>query len=216
MPAVPAAPPEAVDLRLRELGVSRETLARLGGFVDLLGFWQRRINLVASAEPDAVWRRHVLDSARLLTLLPAGCRTLVDLGSGAGFPGLVLAILGVPEVHLVEADRRKAAFLREAARVTGTAGVRVHARRIEDLEPFPADAVTARALAPLPRLLALAEPWLAAGAVGLFPKGREVEAELTEAARSWTMELERLPGAAAPEGCILRIREARRVRPEPA
>jgi 16S rRNA (guanine527-N7)-methyltransferase len=216
MSDAPSAPPEAVEAALQALGVSRETMARLEAFVALLGLWQRRIHLVAPAELASLWPRHVLDSAQLLPLLPEGCRSLVDLGSGGGFPGLVLAILGVPEVHLVEADLRKAAFLREAARITGSSGVHVHACRIEALAPFPVDAVTARALAPLPRLLTLAAPWLALGATGIFPKGRGVAAELTEAARSWTMTVERLPSATAADGCILRIREARRVHPATA
>lgn len=210
-----SAPPEAVEA-LQALGVARETIARLEAFVALLGLWQRRIHLIAATELANLWPRHVLDSAQLLRLLPEGCRSLVDLGSGGGFPGLVLAILGVPEVHLVEADLRKAAFLREAARITGSSGVRVHACRIEALAPFPVDAVTARALAPLPRLLTFAAPWLALGATGLFPKGRGVEAELTEAARSWTMDVERLPSATSADGCILRIREAQRVHPSAA
>src|SRR5918912_3476535 len=101
--------------------VSRETLDRLAAYLDLLRRWQRTINLVGAATLDDPWRRHLLDSAQLLRFLPEGVRRLVDLGSGAGLPGLALAILGVPEVHLIESDRRKAAFLREAARATGAA-----------------------------------------------------------------------------------------------
>lgn len=203
-------PPEEVVEALLRLGVSRETLLRLQVFADLLVRWQRRINIVAPSTLPQLWRRHILDSAQLLPLLPPGARRLVDLGSGGGFPGLVLAILGMPEVHLVEADRRKAAFLREAARVSAAAGVRVHPKRIEELQPFPVDVVTARALAPLPRLLRLAEPFLAAGAIGVFPKGAEVDTELTEALRSWTMIVERVPSLTA-EGWILVLREVRRV-----
>lgn len=216
MSVAAVAPPEPVARRLGELGVSRETLSRLARHLELLRSWQRRINLVSAASLDDPWTRHVLDSAQLLRLLPAGTRRLLDIGSGAGFPGLVLALLGVSEVHLVEADRRKAAFLREAARVTGSTGLTVHARRVEELVPFPVDAVTARAVAPLERLLGLAEPFLAARGVGLFPKGRDAEAELTAAARSWTMRVERFPSLTSPEASILLLREVRRVRSAPA
>lgn len=191
-------------------------MARLERFVALLLDWQRRINLVAPSTLDRLWQRHVLDSAQLLPLLPPGTQRLLDLGSGAGFPGLVLAILGVPEVHLVEADRRKAAFLREAARVTDARGVHIHACRIEELQPFPVQVVTARALAPLDRLLALAAPFLEQGAVGIFLKGADVDAELTAARRSWTMHVERVPSLTSPEGCILIVREVRRVGRRPA
>ena len=132
-------------------------------YLELLGRWQRAINLVGPATLADPWRRHVLDFGQLLAHLPAPAGPLVDLGSGAGFPGLVLALLGVPEVALIESDRRKAAFLREVARATG-AEVAVHAERIEVCTPWPAAVVTARALAPLPRLLPLAEPFLAADA----------------------------------------------------
>src|SRR5687767_1366639 len=130
------------------LGLTRETLNRLAVHLDLLRRWQRAINLVGRSTLADPWRRHVLDSAQLYPHLAGQAGPVVDLGSGAGFPGLVLAILGAPDVHLIESDQRKAQFLREAARVTGTP-VMVHARRIEDVAPFPASVVTARALAPL-------------------------------------------------------------------
>ncbi len=157
--------------------VSRETLDRLTVYAQVLRHWQRRINLVSPGTLDHLWTRHFADSARLVPWLPAAGGTVVDLGSGAGFPGLVLALLTPATVHLVESDRRKAAFLREAARQTG-APVTVHACRVEALPPLPADVVTARALAPLPRLLTLAAPWLTAGARGLFPKGRTAAEEV--------------------------------------
>ncbi len=134
----------------------------------------------------------------------------IDLGSGAGFPGLVLAIAtGVP-FDLVEADQRKAAFLREAARQTG-APVRVHAVRIEAAAIAPAPLVTARALAPLPKLLALAAPLLAPGGTCLFLKGANVQAELTEAAAQWHMRVETIPSRTEPGACILRITDLSRV-----
>ena len=146
----------------------------------------------------------MLDSAQLLPLLPPGARTLVDLGSGAGFPGLVLAIMGVPEVHLVESHRRRATFLGEAARVA-EAEVTVHAMRIEDLSPFPADVVTARALAPLRKLLEYAAPFLGPEGVGLFPRGREVEIDLTGLGEIWHMRIDRVPSRTDSSATILRI-----------
>lgn len=197
--------------------VSRETMDRLKLYVALLEKWNRRINLVAKDSLADLWRRHVLDSAQLLPLLPPGPagrpRQLVDLGSGAGFPGLVLAILGAGETHLIESDGRKAAFLREAGRETGTA-VTIHNHRIEAVAPFPVEVVTARACAPLPRLLGYAAPFLAApgaapggktSGIGLFLKGRNVDQELTEARERWNMQIERLPSRTDPAAVILRL-----------
>lgn len=193
-------------------GVSRETLQRLILHAECLRKWQGAVNLVSAASLPDLWRRHMLDSAQLLPLLPDGARRLVDLGSGAGFPGLVLAILGVPEVHLVEADARKAAFLREAARAASLPPGRVvvHGCRIEAMAPIAADAVTARALAPLDRLLHLAEPFLGPTSICVFPKGARADVELTEAAKSWTMAVERFASAADPSGTILRLSHVKR------
>jgi len=188
------------------LGVSRETLARLEIYADLLQDWNRRINLVAPRSLPDLWRRHMLDSAQLWPLLPPAPadrpRRLVDLGSGAGFPGLVLAILGAGEVHLIDSDQRKAAFLREAARATATP-VTVHAARLAAVPALRADVVTARALAPLPRLLELAAPFLGPDAVALFPKGRGVAEELTAAAKAWKIALTQYPSRTDPGGTIL-------------
>ena len=194
-------------------GVSRETLDRLEAYAACLTRWQARINLVGRGTLGSLWDRHIRDSAQLLPLFPDHAEALVDLGSGAGLPGLVLAILGVPSCHLVESDQRKAAFLREAARAAGVSDqVTVHVARVEALDPRPAaDVVMARALAPLDRLLGLAEPWLAAGAVGLFPKGRDAEAEIAAAAAHWRMDLERRPSAVDPQSTILRVTEVARV-----
>lgn len=192
-----------------ELDVSRETLNRLSTYMELLGRWQRAVNLVGASTLGDPWRRHVLDSAQLLGHLPAGSRTLIDLGSGAGFPGMVLAILGVPGVHLIEADQRKAAFLREVVRATATDAV-VHAARIEHMAGFAADVVTARGLAPLPRLLELAEPFLAPGSVCLFLKGGSAPSELTRAARNWHMNANTWPSRSDARGVVLQLKEIRR------
>jgi 16S rRNA (guanine527-N7)-methyltransferase len=191
--------------------VSRETLERLTLYLELLGRWQRAINLVGPATLADPWRRHVLDSAQLLSHLPVRAGPLVDLGSGAGFPGMVLALMGVPEVALIEADRRKAQFLREVARATGTA-VAVHDERIERLTGWPAAAVTARALAPLPRLLPLAERFLAPDSICLFLKGPALARELIDAGNSWHMVPEMFPSASSSSGIVLKLRGVGRAR----
>ncbi|MBB3770565.1 16S rRNA (guanine527-N7)-methyltransferase [Angulomicrobium tetraedrale] len=175
---------------LRLTPVSRETEDRLAAIVALLEKWQRTINLVAPASLPRVWTRHVADSLQLVPL--AGeARRWVDLGSGGGFPGLVVAAVlaerAGADVTLVESDTRKAAFLREAARIAELP-VTVLPARIEQVAARIAagvEIVSARALAPLPRLLELAHPFLAQGAVGLFLKGQDVDNELTESAKSW-------------------------------
>jgi 16S rRNA (guanine527-N7)-methyltransferase len=188
-----------------ETGVSRETLDRLQRYADALVRWQARINLVAPATLPDLWRRHMLDSAQLLPLIPAGARRLIDLGSGAGFPGLVLAILGVPEVHLIEADSRKCAFLREAARLTGAGSITVHNRRIEAMPAEAYDVVTARALAPLPELLKLARRFAGPGTVYLFPKGRGLAEELIKAPETATMRPDRIASRTDPGAAILKL-----------
>jgi 16S rRNA (guanine527-N7)-methyltransferase len=203
--------------------VSRETdgdlLTIFDSYATLLAKWQARINLVGPATLPDLWRRHFLDSAQLAPLIPATARTLTDLGSGAGFPGLVLAILRPDlRVTLVESDGRKGAFLAEAARATlGAAAkdrVTVLRARAEALDPRaaggPADVVTARALAPLARLLELAEPCLSAGTRCLFLKGAEAAAELTEARKGWTMAATEHPSLTEPRATILELRHVSR------
>lgn len=185
------------------LGVSRETQARLEAYAALLVKWQRAINLVAASTLPDLWRRHILDSAKLARLAPLDA-LWVDLGSGAGLPGLIVAIMGAREVRLVESDARKCAFLREASRIT-RAPVQIVNARIADVAPFPADVVTARALAPLPKLLGFAAPFLTPTSVALFPKGQDVAAELTEAYRNWRMQLEKVPSLSDPRASILRL-----------
>jgi len=188
--------------------VSRETLDRLAAYVALLHKWQARINLVATASLADVWRRHVLDSVQLAPLIPDDAAGVTDIGSGAGFPGLVLAIVRDRPVHLIESDARKCAFLREAARVSG-APATIHNARAEALAPWPAGVVTARAVASVAELLALAHPFasLAAPRPGfaLLLKGARADAELTEAARKWHMTVTRSGSVSDPTGCILRI-----------
>lgn len=192
--------------------VSRETRARLDAYVALLTRWQARINLVSPRDLAQIWPRHIADALQLVPLIPPGTPRAIDLGSGAGLPGLVLAIAtGIP-FDLVESDQRKAAFLREAARVTA-APVWVHADRIESVALAPAPLVTARALAPLSRLLDWAHPLLAPGGICLFPKGRSVDSELTEATAGWHMQIGRTPSRTDPSATILRISEVVPVSP---
>lgn len=187
-----------------DIGVSRETLIRLEVYAELLRKWNRAINLVGPATLPDLWRRHMLDSAQLLPLLPPGRRRVLDLGSGAGFPGLVLAICGAGEVHLLEADQKKATFLRQVARATDTA-VTVHAERIEAASGLRADVITARALAPLARLIAYARPLLKPSGLCLFLKGRGVADELTALPKAMQDKCERLPSRSDPAGCLIRI-----------
>ncbi|HEY2539821.1 MAG TPA: 16S rRNA (guanine(527)-N(7))-methyltransferase RsmG [Stellaceae bacterium] len=184
--------------------VSRETLARLEAYAELLIRWSARINLVGRDTLADLWRRHVLDSAQLLPLIPDSAQSLIDLGSGAGFPGLVLAILGVRGVELVEADSRKAAFLREAARIT-EANPTIRPCRIAAVPSHPVDVVSARALAPLDRLLGLAWPFVGPATICLLPKGENVGQELTLARKGWTMTVSMHGSIADPRGVVLRL-----------
>jgi 16S rRNA (guanine527-N7)-methyltransferase len=198
---------------LLDFDVSRETSAKLDLLVSELVRWQRIKNLVGPATLAEVWTRHIADSLQLMDLAPRA-KTWVDLGSGAGFPGLVIAIAGAErgvEVDLVESNARKCAFLRHVARLSA-APAKVHEARIEDaIESFRgrAEVVSARALAPLSTLLAWTEPLLKTGTVGLFPKGRDVSAELTLAAKSWRFDLEMVPSRTDSEARILRITHLR-------
>lgn len=194
--------------------VSRETWERLDRFVALLLERQQVMNLVAASTIPTLWTRHVADSLQLLPLAP-GARTWVDLGSGAGFPGLVIAcaLADTPgaAVHLVDATKKKAAFLAETAAALHLPVI-VHADRIEDFAAanrIRFDAVTARALAPLSKLLGYAIPLLKKGAVGLFPKGQDVGAELTEASKYWTIEAELIQSKTDPRGRIVLVRSER-------
>ena len=193
--------------------VSRETEERLDRFVDLLLTWQRTTNLIAPSTVSRLWTRHIADSLQLLDLAPAAM-TWLDVGSGAGFPGMAIAcaLAETPGacVHLVESNTKKAAFLREAQRVTG-APATVHAVRIEQWADYfqgCAEVVTARAVAPLKSLCDLCFPLLGKSrAVGLFLKGQRAELELREASRSWTMNATLVPSRTDPTGRIVVIRE---------
>ncbi len=198
-----------------DFGVSRETEDRLRDYAALLLRWNARINLVADSTLDEVWERHVLDSLQLLPLLPDLPGSLTDIGSGAGFPGLVLAAATGRETHLVESDRRKGAFLLEAARTLGLKALHIHSQRIEMARPPPAAILTARALAPLEKLLGFSTHLLAPDGFALFPKGKTADEELTAAARHWTMHVERFPSRTHSAATIFRLSEIRPVGENP-
>jgi 16S rRNA (guanine527-N7)-methyltransferase len=190
--------------------VSRETLDRLDRFVAVLLEWQQRMNLIASSTEPKLWTRHIADSLQLLALAPQA-QIWVDFGSGGGFPGVVIACAlaerSGARVHLVERSTKKAAFLREAVQATN-APAEVHAVRLEDFVenlPVPVDVVTARALAPLAGLLAATYPLLKTGTLGLFPKGQDVDAELTEAAKCWSIQSSLAPSLTDPKARIVRV-----------
>ncbi|HMT13380.1 MAG TPA: 16S rRNA (guanine(527)-N(7))-methyltransferase RsmG [Aestuariivirga sp.] len=199
------------DALIRQFDVSRESRVRLECYVALLLEWQARINLIGPSTVEAVWQRHVADGLQLVALLPRGTRVIADLGSGGGIPGLILAAATEAHVHLYESNGKKVAFLREALRRMGAKGT-VHQRRIEDLaqaEGLPqATVVTARALAHLPLLLGYAAPFLTGGALGLFHKGQDVDAELTEATKSWKIKTRKHPSCTDSQAVILEVEEA--------
>ena len=203
------------DAALRLTPVSRETLERLDAFVEILLTWNAHTNLIGASTVPHLWTRHIADSLQLRDLAP-DARIWVDLGSGAGLPGLVIACAladtADAKVHLVESIGKKATFLREAARLTGAPAV-VHAERIERfVEVFagPADAVTARALSPLKLLLDQSFSLLKTSALGLFPKGQDVEAELTEATKYWNIKVNLAPSRTDPKGRVVVVQALER------
>jgi 16S rRNA (guanine527-N7)-methyltransferase len=198
------------EAALKLCPVSRETEERLDRYIALLREWQPKTNLIAPSTISSIWTRHVADSLQLLDLAPSAKRW-IDLGSGGGFPGIVLACALADQidttVHLVERNAKKAAFLREALRVTGGRGM-VHLAEIEDFvdsNPPAADYITARALAPLNVLLGLAAPLISEGAKALFLKGQDVEAELTESTKYWTVQAKLHPSRTSVDGRIVEI-----------
>lgn len=195
-------------------GVSRETADRLGAYESLVRSWQKAVNLVSPATLGEIWHRHIADSAQLLNLAPQGGKSWLDLGSGGGFPGLVLAIMlaerdSEARMTLVESDSRKAAFLREVARKTGVA-VEIRVERSENYATQAKsqirDVITARALAPLPKLLGLALPFFSPQTVALFPKGREAEVEVEEAQRRFGFDGQLMSSLTHAEARIVIVR----------
>ncbi len=195
--------------------VSRETADRLRRFAALVAKWTPRINLIASSSVAEIWDRHIVDSVQILPLAPENPRHWVDIGSGGGFPGVVIAALlaeRAPDarVTMIESDQRKATFLRTALRELGLQGA-VIAARIEQAPPQGGDVVSARALSALSDLIGLALPHLAEGGVAIFPKGRRAHEEITEARVRWDFNLTQTPSITDPTASILRLERIRRV-----
>jgi 16S rRNA (guanine527-N7)-methyltransferase len=212
------APPDLSNDRARALKltpVSRETLVRLDRFVELLLQWQSRINLIAPSTIPKTWTRHIADSLQLLDFAP-NARAWVDFGSGGGFPAIPIAcaLADRPEgnLYLVESNSKKAAFLRETARILGLSA-EIRTERAENFGESwmdKADVVSARALAPLKTLCDQAFPLIERGALGLFLKGQDVDAELTEAAKYWKISATKAPSKTSSEGCIVVVRGLKR------
>lgn len=199
----------------RQFDVSRETMQQLEVYADTLRKWQSRINLVGPKTLQQLWNRHFADSAQVVNHIPAAANTVADLGSGAGFPGLVIkALRPTLDVTLIEADSRKAAFLTQAAAAMSLS-VTIVPRRIEEVPPASGNAgfsvVTARALAPLPALLTLAAPLGDDGTLYLFLKGQNVESELLSAAKCWTMNVKQIASQTHQDSRLLQITRLRRV-----
>lgn len=200
----------------RALGVSRETGAAFEAWLSLLTAWNRRINLVAASTLEDPWRRHILDSAQIADhvadVVTDDPMVAVDLGAGAGFPGIALALMGRDRgwpltVRLIESNAKKAAFLREAVRATNAPAEVLNAR-VEAIEPFYANLVTARAFAPLQRLFESAiRFWNNKNTVGVFLKGRDAAVELTTASKSWRFRQTLSPSRSDPDGQIVRVEE---------
>lgn len=203
------APQYVLDWLTTRLDVSRETSARLGAYVALLEKWQQRINLIGPKTAAEIWQRHILDSAQLVPYLDQYPGKLADFGAGAGLPGLVVALLTERPVVLVEANTKKAVFLREAIRVTAAPAQVLH-HRLERLAPLEAAVITARAFAPLPRLLEYGANHLAPGGCYVLLKGRDMDREIQEARRDWRFSEARYPSQSDPDGGILILSEVHR------
>ncbi len=205
----------ARDPFLAERNVSRETEDRLLAFADLLGKWTRKINLISKSSTSDIWERHILDSVQIYDLAPNTFSLWVDIGSGGGLPGVVVAALAAQfapdaRIAMIESDQRKAAFLRTALRELGLSGD-VLADRIDAVPPMGADVLSARALAPLDQLLAFAENHLKPGGTAIFPKGKAAEQEIADASTNWLFQIEKHASMTDAEARILVIKDIKRV-----
>ena len=188
-------------------GASDEDLERLRTYVALLNKWQDKINLVSKDSLTDVWRRHILDSAQLAPLIGSQIKSIADIGTGAGFPGMVLSIIGAAEeIHLIESNERKNAFLREVNRVT-KAGTIIHNIRVEKLQEVSVDLVVSRAVASLEQLLQYVNPLIKKGGQCLFLKGKKWREELTEVQKKWIINESVIQSLSDPSGMILKLEE---------
>ncbi|MBH67203.1 MAG: 16S rRNA (guanine(527)-N(7))-methyltransferase RsmG [Rhodospirillaceae bacterium] len=188
------------------ISVSRETLSKLDIYEQLLKKWQPKINLISTKTVDKIWERHFFDSAQIFRLLPRGTKSILDIGTGAGFPGLVLSIMGMPGVNLVEPDKKKCYFLAEVLRSTATSAT-LHPCRIENVPKAKYDVVTARALAPLDRLIPMVRPYFGPETIGVFPKGHKVKQELTATKKNWKMDIALIQSISDSRGKIVVIKD---------
>ena len=205
----------ARDPFLAERNVSRETEDRLLAFADLLGKWTRKINLISKSSTSDIWERHILDSVQIYDLAPNTFSLWLDIGSGGGLPGVVVAAIAAQfapdaRIAMIESDQRKAAFLRTALRELGLSGD-VLAGRIDGVPPMGADVLSARALAPLKQLLAFAENHLKPGGAAIFPKGKTAEQEIADASTNWLFQIEKHASMTDAEARILVIKDIKRV-----
>lgn len=190
---------------IRHFPVSHETLSKLDRYAELLAEWNQKFNLIAESTLPQIWRRHFLDSAQLIKFVPEEAKTIADLGSGAGFPGIVLSIISAHEVHLIESIGKKADFLSAVVSELKLNSV-VRKIRVESLYNTQFDIITARALKPLPQLLKLSKPLMKKDSLCLFLKGQSVEVELTESRKYWKFDAETIPSLSDPSGRVLKIR----------
>jgi 16S rRNA (guanine527-N7)-methyltransferase len=201
---------EGLETWFQRFNVSRESKTRLEILHELLLKWQSHINLIGPSTKQEIWTRHILDALQLLPLLPTGTKAIADLGSGGGFPGLVLAATQPATVHMFESNGKKIAFLQEALRQMKVAG-QAHKLRLDPaLSPAvlpKVQVVTARAFAPLTNLLGLAQPFFGSETIGLFHKGQDVDEELTEAAKAWRMRFKKHPSVTDSKSTILVVEE---------
>jgi len=194
---------------LKLTDVSRETMDKFETYVALLKKWQKAINLVSKTTLPDVWERHVLDSFQILKYAPSTGGVWIDMGSGAGFPALIVAMASDFDVHVIESDQRKCQFMREVSRETSTP-ITIHTKRIDAVEPFPATVISARALASLEKLLEFADPFSTQETLLLYLKGQDVDAELTNAAKCWRMDSIKHQSLSSSEGSVLELRNVSR------
>jgi len=199
------------DLLSRHIKVSHETFERLSTYHDLLLKWQSKINLISNDTIEDCWNRHFLDSAQLINQIPDSADNILDIGSGAGFPGMVLAIISNKKCHLIESDTKKATFLKEVARLTNT-NVTIYNERVENISIPQMPLITARALANLNQLLNWSEKFVSHETISLFPKGKNYSTELEDAKIEWAFDSEILPSVTDTNGVIVKLSHIKRRR----
>ena len=199
----------AFELLNLHINVSYETFDKLCLYYDLLIKWQNKINLISSDTIDHIWERHFLDSAQLINYLPEPNGNIIDIGSGAGFPGMILAVMGIPNIHLIESDGKKISFLREVARITNS-NVTIHHDRVEDINIENCKIILSRAVTDLTQLLNLIEKNVSHETISLFHKGKNYSNELEEAKNNWSFEHQIFPSITGHNGVIIKLSHIKR------